>query len=132
MKTKTYKLEFFQDEDNKLHTKRENKGFNAFEILGMIEHTKNQIIKLICGEITIPIENTKLKYIGNDRVTIDHVINTKNISNRLSNALKNYSDYFGVLYFDEVDEKLMAKKIRGYGAISDKELKEIKEELFNK
>ena len=58
MKIKTYKVEFYQDENNNLHCERENDGFNSLEILGMLEETKIQIIRLMNGEIKIPIENT--------------------------------------------------------------------------
>lgn len=51
MKIKTYKVEFYQDENNNLHCERENDGFNSLEILGMLEETKIQIIKLVNGEL---------------------------------------------------------------------------------
>ena len=77
MKIKTYKVEFYQDENNNLHCERENDGFNSLEILGMLEETKIQIIRLMNGEIKIPIENTKISSVQKDRITIDYVINKK-------------------------------------------------------
>ena len=132
MKIKTYKVEFYQDENNKLHCERENDGFNSLEILGMLEETKIQIIRLMNGEIKIPIENTKITSVSKDRITIDYVINKCNISQRLKWALRSYIDYFEVVYLDEIDTDLMRKKIRNFGRLSENQLIELKEELLNK
>ena len=43
MKAKKYTVVFTSDEDGMLHCERQNEGFNAFEILGMLELTKIQI-----------------------------------------------------------------------------------------
>lgn len=127
MKIKTYKLEFYQDEKNNLHCERENNGFNAFEILGMIEETKIQIVRLLNGEIKIPIENTKVTSVEKNRITIDYVIKNCDISERLKSALKGYIAYFEVTYLDEVDATLMRKRIRNVGRFTEMQLMELKE-----
>ena len=132
MKIKTYKVEFYQDENNNLHCERENDGFNSLEILGMLEETKIQIIRLMNGEIKIPIENTKISSVQKDRITIDYVIKNCDISERLKSALNSYMDSYEVIYIDEVDATLMRKRIRNVGRFTEHQLIELKEELLNK
>ena len=133
MKIKTYKVEFYQDENNNLHCERENDGFNSLEILGMLEETKIQIIRLMNGEIKIPIENTKISILEKNRITIDYVVKNCDISERLKSALKGYMDYFKkVMYLDQVDATLMRKRIRNVGRFTEMQLMELKEELLNK
>ena len=132
MKIKTYKVEFYQDENNNLHCERENDGFNSLEILGMLEETKIQIIRLMNGEIKIPIENTKITSVSKDRITIDYVIKNCDISERLKSALNSYMDSYEVIYIDEVDATLMRKRIRNVGRFTEHQLIELKEELLNK
>ena len=132
MKIKTYKVEFYQDENNNLHCERENDGFNSLEILGMLEETKIQIIRLMNGEIKIPIENTKITSVSKDRITIDYVIKNCDISERLKSALNSYMDSYEVIYIDEVDATLMRKRIRNVGRFTERQLMELKEELLNK
>ena len=132
MKIKTYKVEFYQDENNNLHCERENDGFNSLEILGMLEETKIQIIILMNGEIKIPIENTKISSVQKDRITIDYVIKNCDISERLKSALNSYMDSYEVIYIDEVDATLMRKRIRNVGRFTENQLIELKEELLNK
>jgi len=132
MKIKTYKVEFYQDENNNLHCERENDGFNSLEILGMLEETKIQIIRLMNGEIKIPIENTKISSVSKDRITIDYVIKNCDISERLKSALNSYMDSYEVIYIDEVDATLMRKRIRNVGRFTENQLIELKEELLNK
>ena len=132
MKIKTYKVEFYQDENNNLHCERENDGFNSLEILGMLEETKIQIIRLMNGEIKIPIENTKISSVQKDRITIDYVIKNCDISERLKSALNSYMDSYEVIYIDEVDATLMRKRIRNVGRFTEHQLIELKEKLLNK
>lgn len=133
MKIKTYKVEYYQDENGVLHCIRENNGFNAFMILGMIEETKIQIVRLMNGEIKIPIENTKISSIEKDRITIDYVIKNCDISERLKSALKSYMDYFEeVKYLDQIDATLMRKRIRNVGRFTEMQLMELKDKLLNK
>jgi len=132
MKIKTYKVEFYQDENNNLHCERENDGFNSLEILGMLEETKIQIIRLMNGEIKIPIENTKISSVSKDRITIDYVIKNCDISERLKSALNSYMDSYEVIYIDEVDATLMRKRIRNVGRFTEHQLIELKEKLLNK
>jgi hypothetical protein len=132
MKIKTYKVEFYQDENNNLHCERENDGFNSLEILGMLEETKIQIIRLMNGEIKIPIENTKITSVSKDRITIDYVIKNCDISERLKSALNSYMDSYEVIYIDEVDATLMRKRIRNVGRFTEHQLIELKEKLLNK
>ena len=131
MKIKTYKVEFYQDENNNLHCERENDGFNSLEILGMLEETKIQIIRLMNGEIKIPIENTKISSVQKDRITIDYVIKNCDISERLKSALNSYMDSYEVIYIDEVDATLMRKRIRNVGRFTEHQLIELKEKLLN-
>lgn len=131
MKIKTYKVEFYQDENNNLHCERENDGFNSLEILGMLEETKIQIIRLMNGEIKIPIENTKITSVSKDRITIDYVIKNCDISERLKSALNSYMDSYEVIYIDEVDATLMRKRIRNVGRFTEHQLIELKEKLLN-
>ena len=132
MKIKTYKVEFYQDENNNLHCERENDGFNSLEILGMLEETKIQIIRLMNGEIKIPIENTKISILEKNRITIDYVVKNCDISERLKSALNSYMDSYEVIYIDEVDATLMRKRIRNVGRFTEHQLIELKEKLLNK
>ena len=132
MKIKTYKVEFYQDENNNLHCERENDGFNSLEILGMLEETKIQIIRLMNGEIKIPIENTKISILEKNRITIDYVVKNCDISERLKSALNSYMDSYEVIYIDEVDATLMRKRIRNVGRFTERQLMELKEKLLNK
>ena len=131
MKIKTYKVEFYQDENNNLHCERENDGFNSLEILGMLEETKIQIIRLMNGEIKIPIENTKISILEKNRITIDYVVKNCDISERLKSALNSYMDSYEVIYIDEVDATLMRKRIRNVGRFTEHQLIELKEKLLN-
>ncbi len=132
MKIKTYTVIFTCDENGGLHCERQNEGFNAFEILGMLENVQIQLVEMMHGRVKIPIENTKISSVQKDRITIDYVINKCNISQRLKWALRSYIDYFEVVYLDEIDTDLMRKKIRNFGRLSENQLIELKEELLNK
>lgn len=46
---KTYKLEFTETEDS-LKMNKENKGFNAFEIIGLLNLALNDLYEHIKGE----------------------------------------------------------------------------------
>jgi hypothetical protein len=128
MKSKKYTVIFTSDEDGMLHCKRENDGFNAFEILGMLENVQIQVVQIMHGR-DIPIENTKISIIEKERITIDYVIKNCDISERLKSALKGYVAYFEVVYLDEVDATLMRKKIRNVGCFTEHQLIELKEKL---
>jgi hypothetical protein len=132
MKIKTYKVIFTCDENGGLHCERQNEGFNAFEILGMLENVQIQIVELMHGRVKIPIENTKISILEKNRITIDYVVKNFDISERLKSALKGYVAYFEVTYLDEVDAILMRKKIRNAGRFTEHQLIELKEELLNK
>ena len=119
MKIKTYTVIFTCDENGGLHCERQNEGFNAFEILGMLENVQIQLVEMMHGRVKIPIENTKISSVQKDRITIDYVINKCNISQRLKWALRSYIDYFEVVYLDEIDTDLMRKKIRNFGRLSE-------------
>lgn len=124
---KKYTVEFTQDENGGLHTKRQNDGFNAFEILGMLEFIKIQITEIMTGKIQIPIENTKISIVDKNRVTIDFIIKNCDISARLKSALKGYVDYFETVYLDQVENDLMRKRIRNAGRGTERELIELKQ-----
>ena len=128
MKEKKYTVIFTSDKDGMLHCERENDGFNAFEILGMLENVQIQIVQIMHGR-DIPIENTKISIIEKERITIDYVIKNCDISERLKSALKGYVAYFEVVYLDEVDATLMRKKIRNVGRFTEHQLIELKEKL---
>jgi len=132
MKIKTYTVIFTCDENGVLHCERQNEGFNAFEILGMLENVQIQIVEMMHGRVKIPIENTKISILEKNRITIDYVVKNCDISERLKSALKGYVAYFEVTYLDEVDAILMRKKIRNVGRITEHQLIELKEELLNK
>ena len=118
--TKKYTVIFTCDEDGMLHCERENSGFNAFEILGMLENVQIQIVQIMHGKIEIPIENTKISILDKERITIDYVI------------LKGYMDYFkDVMYLNQVDATLMRKRIRNVGRFTEMQLMELKEKLLN-
>lgn len=128
MKIKTYKVEFYQDENNNLHCERQNEGFNAFEILGMLENVQIQLVEMMHGRVKIPIENTKISILEKNRITIDYVVKNCDISERLKSALKGYVAYFkDVMYLDEVDATLMRKRIRNVGRVTEDQLIELKE-----
>lgn len=124
---KKYIVEFTQDENGGLHTKRQNYGFNDFEILGMLEFIKIQITEIMTGKIQIPIENTKVSIVDKNRVTIDFIIKNCDISARLKSALKGYVDYFGTVYLDQVENDLMRKRIRNVGRGTEQELIKLKQ-----
>jgi len=132
MKIKTYTVIFTCDENGVLHCERQNEGFNAFEILGMLENVQIQIVEMMHGRVKIPIENTKISILEKNRITIDYVVKNCDISERLKSALKGYVAYFEVTYLDEVDAILMRKKIRNVGRFTERQLIELKEELLNK
>jgi len=126
---KSYIVEFYEDENGGLHSKRQNNGFNAFEILGMLEKTKIQITQIMTGQIEIPIENTRISNIKTNRLSITEAINKEYMNVRLKNALIEYAKIFDVEYLDEVDENKMAKKIRNVGNFTKNELIDLKEKL---
>jgi hypothetical protein len=133
MKIKKYTVIFTCDENGGLHCKRQNEGFNAFEILGMLENVQIQIVQIMHGKIEIPIENTKISILDKERITIDYVIKNHEISERLKSALKGYMDYYKeVMYLDQVDATLMRKRIRNVGRFTEMQLIELKEKLLNK
>ena len=132
MKIKTYTVIFTCDENGGLHCERQNEGFNAFEILGMLENVQIQLVEMMHGRVKIPIENTKISILEKNRITIDYVVKNCDISERLKSALKGYVAYFEVTYLDEVDAILMRKKIRNVGTFTERQLMELKEELLNK
>jgi len=127
--TKKYTIEFTQDDKGKFHSTRINDGFNAFEILGMLETTKIQINEILNGKIEIPIENTKRINVDRETPTIDYVIKNCDISERLRKALIDYVKEFGIKYLEDVDGKLMNKRIRGAGALTINELEILKDKL---
>jgi len=127
--TKKYTIEFTQDDKGKFHSTRINDGFNAFEILGMLETTKIQINEILNGKIEIPIENTKRVNVDRETPTIDYVIKNCDISERLRKALIDYVKEFGIKYLEDVDGKLMNKRIRGAGALTINELEILKDKL---
>ena len=132
MKIKTYTVIFTCDENGGLHCERQNEGFNAFEILGMLENVQIQLVEMMHGRVKIPIENTKISSVQKDRITIDYVIKNCDISERLKSALNSYMDSYEVIYIDEVDATLMRKRIRNVGRFTEHQLIELKEELLNK
>jgi hypothetical protein len=132
MKIKTYTVIFTCDENGGLHCERQNEGFNAFEILGMLENVQIQIVEMMHGRLKIPIENTKISILEKNRITIDYVVKNCDISERLKSALKGYVAYFEVTYLYEVDAILMRKKIRNVGRFTERQLMELKEKLLNK
>ena len=132
MKIKTYTVIFTCDENGGLHCERQNEGFNAFEILGMLENVQIQIVEMMHGRLKIPIENTKISSVSKDRITIDYVIKNCDISERLKSALNSYMDSYEVIYIDEVDATLMRKRIRNVGRFTEHQLIELKEKLLNK
>ena len=132
MKIKTYTVIFTCDENGGLHCERQNEGFNAFEILGMLENVQIQIVEMMHGRLKIPIENTKISILEKNRITIDYVVKNCDISERLKSALNSYMDSYEVIYIDEVDATLMRKRIRNVGRFTEMQLMELKKELLNK
>ena len=128
--TKKYTIEFTQDDKGEFHSTRINDGFNAFEILGMLETTKIQINEILNGKIEIPIENTKRVNIDRETPTIDYVIKNCDISERLKSALIEYEKEFKVAYLEDVDPRLMKRRVRGAGYLTISQLKELKEKLL--
>ena len=128
--TKKYTIEFTQDDKGEFHSTRINDGFNAFEILGMLETTKMQINEILNGKIEIPIENTKRVNVDRETPTIDYVIKNCDISERLKSALIEYEKEFKVAYLEDVDPRLMMRRVRGAGYLTISQLKELKEKLL--
>lgn len=128
--TKKYTIEFTQDDKGEFHSTRINDGFNAFEILGMLETTKMQINEILNGKIEIPIENTKRVNVDRETPTIDYVIKNCDISERLKSALIEYEKEFKVAYLKDVDPRLMKRRVRGAGYLTISQLKELKEKLL--
>ena len=131
MKIKTYTVIFTCDENGGLHCERQNEGFNAFEILGMLENVQIQLVEMMHGRVKIPIENTKISILEKNRITIDYVVKNCDISERLKSALNSYMDSYEVIYIDEVDATLMRKRIRNVGRFTEHQLIELKEKLLN-
>jgi hypothetical protein len=129
MITKKYTIEFTQDDKGQFHSTRINDGFNAFEILGMLEAVKIQINEIMIGKIEIPIENTKRINVDRETPTIDYVIKNCDISERLRKGLTDYAKEFDVKYIEDVKDKLMAKRMRGIGALTINELEQLKDNL---
>ena len=127
MITKRYTIEFSQDEKGIFHSTRINDGFNAFEILGMLETTKIQINEILNCKIEIPIENIKRANVDRETTTIDYVIKNCDISERLRKALIDYVKDFGVKYLEDVEANLMHKRIRGAGILTINELEIVKD-----
>lgn len=128
--TKKYTIEFTQDDKGEFHSTRINDGFNAFEILGMLETTKMQINEILNGKIEIPIENTKRVNVDRETPTIDYVIKNFDISERLRKALIDYVKEFGIKYLEDVEPILMKRRVRGAGYLTISQLKELKEKLL--
>lgn len=128
--TKKYTIEFTQDNKGEFHSTRINDGFNAFEILGMLETTKMQINEILNGKIEIPIENTKRVNVDRETPTIDYVIKNCDISERLRKALIDYVKEFGIKYLEDVEPRLMKRRVRGAGYLTISQLKELKEKLL--
>ena len=126
---KKYTIEFTQDDKGKFHSTRINDGFNAFEILGMLETTKIQINEILIGKIEIPIENTKRINVDRETPTIDYVIKNCDISERLRKGLTYYAKEYDVKYIEDVEARLMAKRMRGVGRLTIKELEQLKDKL---
>ena len=129
MITKKYTIEFTQDDKGQFHSTRINDGFNAFEILGMLEAVKIQINEIMIGKIEIPVENTKLVNVDRETPTIDYVIKNCDISERLRKALIDYVKDFGVKYLEDVEANLMHKRIRGTGILTINELEIVKDKF---
>ena len=129
MITKKYTIEFTQDEKGEFYSTRINDGFNAFEILGMLEAVKIQINEIMIGKIEIPIENTKRINVDRETPTIDYVIKNCDISERLRKALIDYVKDFGVKYLEDVEANLMHKRIRGAGILTINELEIVKDKF---
>ena len=128
--TKKYTIEFTQDDKGEFHSTRINDGFNAFEILGMLETTKIQINEILNGKIEIPIENTKRVNVDRETPTIDYVIKNFDISERLRKALIDYVKEYGIKYLEDVEPRLMKRRVRGAGYLTISQLKELKEKLL--
>ena len=129
MITKKYTIEFTQDDKGKFHSTRINDGFNGIEILGMLETTKIQINEILIGKIEIPIENTKRINVDRETPTIDYVIKNCDISERLRKGLTYYAKEYDVKYIEDVEARLMAKRMRGVGRLTIKELEQLKDKL---
>ena len=129
MITKKYTIEFTQDDKGKFHSTRINDGFNAFELLGMLEATKMQINEILIGKIEIPIENTNRINVDREMPTIEYVIKKCDISERLRKGLTYYAKEYDVKYIEDVEARLMAKRMRGVGRLTIKELEQLKDNL---
>lgn len=129
MITKKYTIEFTQDDKGKFHSTRINDGFNGFEILGMLETTKIQINEILIGKIEIPIENTNRINVDREMPTIEYVIKKCDISERLRKGLTYYAKEYDVKYIEDVEARLMAKRMRGIGRLTIKELEQLKDNL---
>jgi len=88
-----------------------------------------QINEILNGKIEIPIENTKRVNVDRETPTIDYVIKNCDISEHLRKALIKYVKEFGIKYLEDVDGKLMNKRIRGAGALTINELEILKDKL---
>jgi hypothetical protein len=120
--TKKYTIEFTEGSDSIIRTKIINNGFSDFVILGMVEYAKLQITKYMDG-------NTNEAIVNKERITIDYVIKNCDISERLRKALIDYVKEYGIKYLEDVDGKLMNKRIRGAGALTINELEILKDKL---
>lgn len=120
---KKYTIEFTEGSDSIIRTKIINNGFSDFVILGMVEYAKLQITKSMDG-------NTNEAIVNKERITINFVVNNCDISERLKSALIDYAKEFKVAYLEDVEPRLMKRRVRGAGYLTISQLKELKEKLL--
>ena len=67
--SKKWTIELQQLDNDLVRLKRINRGFTAYELLGIISHTKDDILKQMSGEIKPDIIERKLIENGNNNDT---------------------------------------------------------------
>ncbi len=133
--TKIYKIEHIFNEDGSFQEIRTNDGFNIFELLGILERTKNDIYKILSKEQIVPVEVIRRVIQDepkeNERFTIEYLLDkvAEKKEVRLYNGLKEYIKLYNIKYLDELDVTRIKKKIRNFGHKSESTLKKIIKEL---
>lgn len=132
--TKIYKIEHIFNEDGSFQEIRTNDGFNIFELLGILDRTKNDIYKILNREDDVPVEVIRRVIQDepkDERFTIEYLLYNVEQKRevRLYNGLKEYIKLYNIKYLDELDVTRIKKKIRNFGHKSESTLKKIIKEL---
>ena len=127
VKIKKYTIEHHHKADGSYHVVRTCDGFNALELLGICELTRDSITKQISGYLPQPTEIER-NIVKGKRATVNDIMIHPNCNYRLSRLLKMYVKEYNTAFADEIDI-MKISKFWGAGFGSIKLLKEIINDL---